>query len=59
MALLVELGDDDEPPQNLEGGKPIWHGDGRATMNREEAHEPAERENPNRNSMTAALGCYP
>jgi hypothetical protein len=26
---------------------------------REEAHESAVRENPNRNSMTEALGCYP
>ncbi|ESA42673.1 hypothetical protein GE21DRAFT_8216 [Neurospora crassa] len=26
---------------------------------REEAHEPAVRENPNQNSMTLALGCYP
>ncbi len=60
MALFVELDDDDvEPPQNLQGGKPVWNGDGRAAGGREEAHEPAERENPNRNSTTAALGCYP
>lgn len=26
---------------------------------REEAHEPVVRENPNQNSMTLALGCYP
>lgn len=36
-------------------------GDGGNTTGkqREEAHELAVRENPNRNSTTQALGCYP
>ena len=79
MARFIEL-DDDEPPQDLPGAKPLWHGAGAgagagagetapnrhgssgATSNgtrREEAHELPVRENPNRNSMTEALGCYP
>ncbi|KAK3359120.1 hypothetical protein B0T25DRAFT_532006 [Lasiosphaeria hispida] len=34
-------------------------GEGASGKQREEAHELAVRENPNRNSMTKALGCYP
>ncbi len=72
MALLVDLSDDDaEPPQDIvQGGKPVWHGDGRRTttttkegagdMELESRESAVDGDyNPNRNSMTAALSCYP
>jgi len=67
MALFVDLDDDDvePPPHDLHGGKPIWKGDGgmiKESQNpsqQEAEQESAGRENPNRNSVTAALGCYP
>lgn len=67
MALFVELDDHDveQPP----AGKPVWRREdqasARATMpvrswnGRGEAHGRAVWENPNQNSMTEALGCYP
>ena len=74
MARFIEL-DDDETPPDLPGAKPRWHGLGAGEAftqygtaisgapsdgtGREEAHELPVRENPNRNSMTEALGCYP
>jgi hypothetical protein len=68
MAVFVDLDEEEnEPPQN---GPSVWNGlvdpvkpmpaAAVATASaREEAHEPAATENPNRNSMTRALGCYP
>lgn len=66
MALFVDLDDEVEPPQ--QGGKPVWNG--RVDAEEEEEQDDAcDREahesevmyvpNPNRNSMTEALGCYP
>jgi len=41
-------------------GNIVGNGDNKQEVQGEEAaHGPAVRENPNRNSMTQALGCYP
>jgi hypothetical protein len=45
---------------NANGGAASNASNGSSTGNqREEAHGLVVRENPNRNSMTQALGCYP
>ncbi|KAK3944078.1 hypothetical protein QBC46DRAFT_375260 [Diplogelasinospora grovesii] len=73
MAVFIDLEDDEiEPPNDAQpsccngidaikvsaiaanADEVIGMGE-----DREEAHELAVRENPNRNSMTEALGCYP
>lgn len=75
MALFVDLDEDEPPQGvaskhpvwNGEGSRvgdgSIKKDHGTSTANggarREEAHEPTPLENPNRNSMTVALGCYP
>jgi hypothetical protein len=74
MAVFVDLGEEEnEPPQRgqplLNGQAENGSGNdnkARSTSigsdignRREEAHELAVKEIPNRNSMTQALGCYP
>ncbi len=69
MAVFVDLEDEDvDSPQPLldvakvaavnEATASIGNGSTTGKQ-REEAHELVVRENPNRNSMTRALGCYP
>ncbi|KAI9647804.1 hypothetical protein NHQ30_004192 [Ciborinia camelliae] len=75
MVVFVDLEDDSEPPEQIVNGlkhlqngfngfqKPVWGGFEEANKGAKSARELAleedGRENPNKNALTEALGCYP
>jgi hypothetical protein len=68
MVVFVDLNDDPEPPRlgSHRNDAPIHWLEGNLTLHptraqpiKDPAAKLAERSNPNRNAVTAALGCYP
>lgn len=74
MVVFVNLDDDSEPPEQIGNGlrhlhhgingfqKPVWGGFAevnRGATAQRLALEEDGRDNPNKNAITEAMGCYP
>ncbi|KAL8376323.1 hypothetical protein RB595_007422 [Gaeumannomyces hyphopodioides] len=68
MAVFVDLGDESDQPQDFQHGKPVWKPEPEDRPPRPPSPMPEPESgagpdgmagNPNLNSVTEALGCYP